>query len=173
LRFPAFLCCVEARACGSEKPLPGFGANSMYREFGLKGVFRLCLMSPNRLTNCTIIVIEDHDDSRSALGLFLARMGADVVLASNGVEGLEAVKNHHPHLVLTDLNMPEMNGFELLREIRALRPDAVGNVPVIAMTAFETRIERARILNMGFQACLQKPSSVENLVETMLSLLEA
>lgn len=109
-------------------------------------------MSPNYLTNHTIIVVEDHDDSRSAMGLLLARLGADVVLASNGVEGLEAVKNHQPHLVLTDLNMPEMNGFDLLREIRALRPESRGDVPIMAMTALHTRIERARILNVGTEA---------------------
>jgi CheY-like chemotaxis protein len=49
-------------------------------------------MSPDRLSNVTIVVVEDHDDARRYLGLFLDRLGANVVLASNGFEGLEATK---------------------------------------------------------------------------------
>jgi CheY-like chemotaxis protein len=129
-------------------------------------------MSPNRLSGRTIIVVEDHDEARMAMGIFLNRLGATVVAAKDGLEGLEAVKNHHPHLVVTDLLMPRMDGFELLREIRALPPEAGGNTPVIAMTALDSRLERTRILNLGFRACLQKPFAVETLVETMLSLLD-
>jgi len=129
-------------------------------------------MSPYRLSGRTIIVVEDHDDARLAMETLFDRMGATVVTAKDGVEGLEAVKKHHPNLVVTDLHMPRMDGFDLLREIRALPPDAGGNTPVIALTALDTRVERARILNLGFQACVQKPCTVENLVETMLSLLD-
>jgi hypothetical protein len=53
-------------------------------------------MSPNRLSNLTIVVAEDHDDSRRFVGLFLDRLGATVVLARNGFEGLEATKNSRP-----------------------------------------------------------------------------
>ena len=123
------------------------------------------------LSNVTVIVVEDHDDTRTFMGLFLVRLGANVILAKDAVEGLEAVKNHGPDLVLSDIQMPGMDGFELLRRIRALGPDAGGNVPVVALTALETRIERTRMLNIGFQACLQKPFIPEKLLETMLSLL--
>ena len=129
-------------------------------------------MSPNRLTNLTIVVVEDHDDARTYLGLFLDRLGASVVVARNGFEGIEAIKNNRPNLVVTDINMPEMDGFELLREIRALGPAAGGSVPVIAMTAFVTNADRARILNAGFQACLPKPFTPDKLVETILTLLD-
>ena len=93
-------------------------------------------MSPNRFSNLTIVVVEDHDDARRYLGLFLDRLGANVVVARNGFEGLEAIKNNRPNLVVSDIQMPGMDGFELLHEIRALGPDAGGSVPVIAMTAF-------------------------------------
>jgi CheY-like chemotaxis protein len=128
-------------------------------------------MSPNRLTNLTIVVVEDHDDARAYLGLFLNRLGANVVMARNGIEGIAAIKNNRPNLVLSDINMPEMDGFELLREIRALGPDAAASVPVIAMTAFVTSADRARILNAGFQACLPKPFTPDKLVNTILTLL--
>ena len=128
-------------------------------------------MSPDRLSNLTIVVVEDHDDVRRYLGLFLGRLGANVVVARNAVEGLEAVKNNHPNLVVSDVKMPGMDGFELLREIRALGPDARGSVPVIAMSAFFTRADCARIFNADFLACLPKPFTPDKLVETILTLL--
>jgi CheY-like chemotaxis protein len=128
-------------------------------------------MSPNRFSNLTIVIVEDHDDARRYLGLFLERLGANVVVARNGFEGLEAIKNNRPNLVVSDINMPEMDGFELLREIRALGSEAGGSVPVIAMTAFVRYADCARILNAGFQACLPKPFTPNKLVETILTLL--
>jgi CheY-like chemotaxis protein len=129
-------------------------------------------MSPNYLSNLTIVVVEDHDDARRYLGLFLDRLGANVVVARNGFEGLEAIKNNRPKMVVSDIDMPEMDGFELLREIRALGSEAGGSVPVIAMTAFVTYADRARILNAGFQACLPKPFTPDKLVETILTVLD-
>jgi len=128
-------------------------------------------MSPSRLSNLTIVVVEDHDDARRYLGLFLNQMGANVVVARNAFEGLEAIKNNHPNLVVSDIRMPGMDGFGLLREIRALGSDAGGSVPVIAMTAHITHADRARILNAGFQAYLPKPFTPDKLVETILTVL--
>jgi CheY-like chemotaxis protein len=127
-------------------------------------------MSPN-LNNLTIIVVENDNDIRRHVGAFLDRSGAKVVVARNGPEGLEAIKNNHPNMVLSDLKMPGMDGFGLLREIRALEPDAGGSVPVIAMTAFVRQQERAHILDAGFQACLPKPFTPDKLLETILTAL--
>jgi CheY-like chemotaxis protein len=129
-------------------------------------------MPPARLSNLTIVVVEDHDDARRYLGLFLDRLGANVVLARNGFEGLEAIKNSRPNLVLSDIYMPQMDGLELLREIRALGSEAGGSVPAIAMTALVSPLEQARILNAGFQACLPKPFTADELVEAILTLLK-
>src|ERR1700688_5153614 len=111
-------------------------------------------MSPNRFSSLTIVVVEDHDDARRYLGLFLDRLGANVVLTRDGFEGLEAVKNSRPNLVVSDISMPGMDGFELLREIRALGPESGGSVPVIALAAFVTPADRARLLNAGLQRVL-------------------
>ena len=125
-------------------------------------------MSPNRLSNFTIVVVDDHSDFRRYLGVFLGRLGANVAVAENAIEGLEAVKTYRPNLVLSDISMPGRDGVGLLIDIRALGPDAGGSVPVIAMTAF---VDRARILNAGFKAFLSKPFSPETLVETILTAL--
>jgi CheY-like chemotaxis protein len=130
-------------------------------------------MSPNRLSNLTIVVVEDHDDARRYLGLFLDRLGATVVVARNGFEGLEAVEINRPDLVVSDIQMPGMDGFELLREIRDLGSDAGGSVPIVAMTAFGTHADRKRLLQSGFKGCLLKPFTPDKLVETILSVLNA
>jgi CheY-like chemotaxis protein len=125
-------------------------------------------MSPTRLRNLTIVVVDDHSDFRRYLGVFLGYLGANVAVAENAMEGLKAVKTYHPNLVLTDISMPGRDGFGLLSDIRALGPDGGGNVPVIAMTAF---VDRTRLLNAGFKAVLSKPFSPETLAETILTAL--
>ena len=126
------------------------------------------LMSDNRLSDLTIVVVEDHDDTRRFLGVFLGRLGANVVLAKNALEGVEAVKTSRPNLVLCDIKMPGRDGFEVLSEIRAIGPAAGGSLPVIAMSALVTHAS-ARML--GFNACLAKPFTPDKLLETILTVL--
>jgi CheY-like chemotaxis protein len=116
------------------------------RTLGGRVIVGFGLMSPN-LNNLTIIVVEDDNDVRRHVGAFLDHSGAKVVVARNGLEGLEAIKINHPHMVLSDIKMLAMDGFGLLREIRALGPNAGGSVPVIAMTAFVGQGERAYLLD--------------------------
>jgi CheY-like chemotaxis protein len=127
-------------------------------------------MSQNPLSNFTIVVVEDQDDMRRSLDMFLRQLGANVVVASNAVEGVEAVKTRHPNLVLCDIKMPGRDGFEVLRKIRALGRAAGGSVPVVAMSALVTHAS-ARMLEAGFQACLPKPFTPDKLVETILNVL--
>jgi CheY-like chemotaxis protein len=126
------------------------------------------LMSHNPLSNFTIVVVEDHDDTRKFLGNFLGHLGANVILARNASEGVEAVKTSRPNLVLCDIKMPGRDGFEVLSEIRALGPFAGGSVPVIAMSAL---VSHASARMIGFQACLAKPFTPDKLLETILTAL--
>jgi CheY-like chemotaxis protein len=121
--------------------------------------------------NISVIVVEDNDDVRTHVSSFLAQMGAKVAVAKNGREGLEAIRSCLPSLVVSDIKMPEMDGFQLLREIRTLGSEAGGRVPVIAMTAFVMQRERTDILDAGFQAYLAKPFTPNKLVETILAVL--
>jgi CheY-like chemotaxis protein len=115
-----------------------------------------------------IVVVEDHDDARKYISMYLRQLGANVVEACNGIEGLEAVKVHRPALVLADIFMPESNGFEMLQEIRALGND--GHVPVIAMTAI---VNSELTLASGFNAFLPKPFTPDDLFWTIRSVLKA
>jgi two-component system, chemotaxis family, CheB/CheR fusion protein len=130
-------------------------------------------MSPNRLSDLTIVVVDDHHEVRRYVGAYLYHLGAHVVVAENAFEGLEAVRTYRPDLVLSDISLPGRDGFGLLRDIRALGPDAGGNVPVIAMTALIGHLDRARVLNAGFQAYLPKPFTPDRLLETILLVLRA
>ena len=132
--------------------------------------------SPNRMppisfNDLTIVVVEDHDDARRYLGLFLSRLGAKVILASNAFEGLEAIKLNRPNLILSDIKMPGRDGFELLREIRALGSNDGGGTPVIAMSGLHASGERMQIIGAGFQGFLPKPFGPDRLVEMILKVL--
>jgi CheY-like chemotaxis protein len=129
------------------------------------------LMSPASLSGLTILVVEDHDDARRYVELFLRQLGANVVAARNAVEGVEAVKRHSPAVVLSDILMPGGDGFQLLREIRALERDWVPPVPVIAMTALFSPADGRRILDAGFSAYLRKPFTPDRLFEAIRSVL--
>jgi CheY-like chemotaxis protein len=129
-------------------------------------------MSADLFKDLTILLVEDDDDTRTYLGLFLARLGARILVARNAFEAVETFKTFHPKLVLSDISMPDRDGFDLLRDIRALGTDAGGAVPVIALSAVVTDLDSARIINAGFQACLPKPFTAEkltNLIEKILN----
>jgi CheY-like chemotaxis protein len=124
------------------------------------------------LSNITIVIVEDHPDTRSSLTQFLHRQGAAVVVSSDAFGGLQAVKEHHPNLVLSDINLPHRDGFELLGDIRALGTEDGGMVPVIAMTAFSDIIDPNRTIAAGFQAHLNKPFGPEQLLEAIKLVLK-
>src|ERR1700758_2511548 len=128
-------------------------------------------MPPNALDNLTIVIVEDHADSRDLIGAFLRQKGANVISAADGFEGLEAVKMHHPDLVLSDLAMPRRDGFELLNDIRSLDSDYGGHVPVIAMTALVHYSDRRRSRDAGFETHLSKPFSPKQLLDAVLSVV--
>src|ERR1700745_1076797 len=129
-------------------------------------------MPLERYNGRTIVVVEDYDDFRRSMAGFLRQqLGGKVVEAGNGIEGLEAIKTHQPALVLTDILMPGLDGFEMLREIRALGKNGERRMPVIAMTALVSETDRKRIFDAGFRAYLPKPFTPERLIETIRCVL--
>ena len=129
-------------------------------------------MSPNRLSKLRIVLVDDNPDVRRHVSAYLSHLGIKVAVADNAIEGLEAVKTYRPNLVLSDISMPGRDGFELLCDIQALNSDGTGRVPVIAMTALVTHIDRARILDADFNELLPKPFTPETLVKTILRALD-
>ena len=126
-----------------------------------------------RFQNITIVIVEDNSDVRLLIADFLAKNGAVVFAAKNGLEGFALVRKNRPDVVLSDINLPGRNGFELLADIRALGRHGGGNVPVIAMTAFGRALGREATLAAGFQAHLDKPFSPDQLLMTIDSVLNS
>jgi two-component system, OmpR family, response regulator len=118
----------------------------------------------------TIVVVENHHEVRRHISVFLRQLGANVIEARNGIEGLEAIRTHQPALVLSDILMPQCDGFEMLREIHALGIDR--HMPVIAMTVLVSEADRVRILAAGFDAYLPKPFTPDMLIQRIEAVLK-
>jgi CheY-like chemotaxis protein len=125
-------------------------------------------MIPERiLTGATVVVVEDHDLIRSLISEFLRQRGAKVIYCSNAVEALDAVRQHRPDLVLSDINLPDADGFQLLQNIRRLDAEIGGNVPVIAMSALGAAVTKQRALAAGFRSYLDKPFTPAQLLRAI------
>ena len=115
-----------------------------------------------------ILVAEDHLDSRDALRALLEAMGYVVLVAGNGRDAVDIALRSAPDLILMDMMMPVMDGFEATRQIRGLHPTAA--IPIIAVTAMEGAQELA--LHAGASAYVRKPIDVRALLSQVSDLLQ-
>ena len=123
------------------------------------------------LQNVKIVVVVDHSDVRLLIAEFLGKKGALVWATKNAFDGIGLIKGIGPDVVLSDINMPGRDGFELSGDIRALGGSSGGSVPVIAMTAFGHTVNREITLAAGFQAHPDKPFTPDQLLATIDSVL--
>jgi len=130
------------------------------------------MYSSGMLDDIVVVVVDDDGDIRFSLAEFLSRQGATVFTCSNAREALEAVRAHHPNIVLSDIGLPNRDGFQLLEDIRSLDAQCDREVPVVAMTAFGWSGERAQRLWGGFQAHLDKPFRPDQLLSMVVSTLD-
>jgi DNA-binding response OmpR family regulator len=121
--------------------------------------------------NTTILVVEDDQATARMLQVRLEMEGLKVLVAQNGVEGLEAIKRESIHLILTDLMMPAMNGFRLVQEVRDLPPPK-GRVPIMLVSSSKHEQDMVRCLAAGADDYITKPISVQPLVERLWRLFE-
>jgi DNA-binding response OmpR family regulator len=110
----------------------------------------------------TILVVDDSLLIRNMMKQGLSQQGFEIILGEDGKEGLQLAINHHPDLVITDFEMPQMNGRELTRELRE-RED-LADTPVIMLTAADSVVDRAKGEHAGVSAFLSKPFQPEKLV---------
>lgn len=119
----------------------------------------------------TILLAEDHADSREMLAVMLEMDGYRVVRAQDGVEALDLARADRPDLIITDVNMPRMNGIDLIRAIRS-SADHLSEVPIVAITAYGSSFcLEAR--DAGANEALAKPLGYENVQEIVTNLLHA
>jgi CheY-like chemotaxis protein len=131
-----------------------------------------CNRDQKQLMGCLILLVDDHKDTLDAIRLFLEFRRAKVLAATAGEDGLDLVVRHHPRVIISDLSMPRMDGYELLDQVRHLAPEEGGGAPVIALTGLSDAEERRKALEAGFARFLTKPVDPEQLVREICNLLE-
>jgi CheY-like chemotaxis protein len=115
------------------------------------------------LAGVTVIVVDDEADARDLLVVSLARAGAQVTACETAGEVLQLLAEIRPHVLLADVEMPEMDGYALMREVRGLPRDRGGLTPAIALTAYASAEDRVRALTAGFDLHLAKPVQLSEL----------
>lgn len=117
---------------------------------------------PTKVGDWVVLVVDDHPDNLTVAKTALTFYGAKVVTANNGQEGLEALPQVQPNLILLDLSMPVMSGWTMFEQVRA--DPTWDAVPIVALTAHAMHGDRERVLEAGFQGYIPKPFNVVTLV---------
>lgn len=117
-----------------------------------------------------VLVVEDNEDNRALLVKVLSRQGYEVVEATSGEEALEIAERLPPDLVLMDLNLVGMSGFEATRRMK--QNSKLRHIPVVAITAYAMVGDRERALECGCNGYLSKPVDVRRLPEQVKAYLE-
>jgi CheY-like chemotaxis protein len=115
-----------------------------------------------------ILVIEDNRDSRDILSKLLRMSGYDVISASDGAAGFDAALEQLPDLIITDINMPRMDGLEFVKRIRTR--EAIGRTPILVVTAFGSNIARDAV-NAGADASVEKPFDFDKFLVLVKDLI--
>jgi len=122
------------------------------------------------LSGVKVLVIDDDQDARELLKRVLAECSADVKSAEGAAEGLGIVQDQRPDVIVSDIGMPGMDGYEFIRTVRDLSAEKGGNTPAIALTAFARSEDRTRAMLAGYQVHIAKPIEPHELVATVSSL---
>lgn len=120
-----------------------------------------------------ILVVEDNEQNRILMRQILTYHGYDVLEATDGLTGLEMARAHMPALILLDIQMPVMNGFAVIRELRN-NPE-LRKIKAIAVTSFAMKGDREKALQAGFDEYVTKPIDTRKfpeLVKQVLSLMQ-
>jgi CheY-like chemotaxis protein len=125
---------------------------------------------PPELTDLSIMFVDDDADSRYLLSLVLDECGAKVMTANSASEAFEMIKREKFDVIISDIGMPDEDGFSLIRKIRELSNEEGGNVPAIALTAYARAEDRVKALRSGFQMHVAKPVEPAELIAIVANL---
>jgi YesN/AraC family two-component response regulator len=122
----------------------------------------------NILSNLRVLYAEDDTETREELQSILELYVAELYIAKNGREGLDLYKKYFPDIVITDIQMPEMNGLSMAADIRVLNSQQ----PIIILSAYNDVEYLFRALELGIQHYITKPISIERLLNKLAELTE-
>ncbi|MGP1385519.1 MAG: PAS domain S-box protein [Thainema sp.] len=124
------------------------------------------------LQDVRILVVDDEPDTRDITRFILRQAGARVVSVSSANEALTVLQQTQPQVLVSDIGMPDIDGYMLMRQIRTLAPEQGGQIPAIALTAYASEIDYERVVAAGFQKHVPKPVDPNTLVEAVASLVK-
>jgi two-component system CheB/CheR fusion protein len=124
----------------------------------------LLAMPSDMLGGMIVLVVDDEVDARDALVGLLERYGASVRSASSVSEAMASLQAELPHVLISDLGMPDDDGYELIRRVRLLPAEAGGLLPSLAVSAYATEEHRKKVMRSGFHMHLEKPVAPAELV---------
>jgi CheY-like chemotaxis protein len=127
-------------------------------------------LTSSYLAGLRILVVDDNPDTRNFLDYCLKEYGATVTVASSANQALAALAQLQHDLLISDIGMPEVDGYSLIEQIRAVPPEQGGNIRAIALTAYAGDSDRSRLLAAGFQAHIAKPVDIDQLLLAIADL---
>ncbi|MEH2062410.1 MAG: ATP-binding protein [Nostoc sp.] len=125
-----------------------------------------------QLQNLCILVVDDDADARMLMQTVLQSAGADVLVAASVKEALAVLEQRSPALLISDISMPDEDGFTLISQVRSRTIEQGGQIPAIALTAFAGAENEQRILKAGFQLFIAKPIKPMELVDKIIKVLK-
>jgi CheY-like chemotaxis protein/anti-sigma regulatory factor (Ser/Thr protein kinase) len=128
-------------------------------------------MTVRDLSGVDALVVDDDRDARELIKRILTDCGASVHIAASAREAFTRFREATPNLLISDLGMPDVDGFELLDWVRHLELDQGSQVPAIALTAFARSEDRLRALEAGFSAHISKPVEPSELIATVAAVV--
>jgi CheY-like chemotaxis protein len=125
----------------------------------------------NVLDSWIIVAIDDEEDSLELVEEILLAYGAEVYTASDGQKGIEIIRSAQPKLVITDISMPNIDGWGVMAAVR--KDPVLAGIPVIALTAHAMVGDRDLILDAGFSQYMTKPITVPTFMSTLVECISA
>jgi PAS domain S-box-containing protein len=151
------------------RPAKGDGAAREHPTRSLPGASQPAL-GPLELKNIRVMIVEDERDAREFLTRLLEGAKAQVCAADSAAEALKKVTQFKPDVVVSDIGMPDMDGYGFIRELRQRPASEGGRTPAVALTAFARSEDRTRALMAGYQMHIAKPVEPTELLATIVAL---
>ena len=123
------------------------------------------------LEGVRILVVDDESDSRELIKAILTGCGGEVNCCESVAQAIKAIRDWKPDLLVSDIGMPNEDGYSLIKKVRSLRSKRAKQLPAIALTAYATKEDKARALSVGFQIHIAKPIEPETLVMSIASVI--
>ncbi|MBX3189163.1 MAG: response regulator [Labilithrix sp.] len=125
------------------------------------------------LEGLRILIVDDDGDARELLKTIFSQRRAVVFAAESVAEAMDLLERERPDVLVSDIAMPEEDGYTLIRRLRALAPERGGRTPAIALTAYAGSADRARALAAGFDRYFSKPLDLDALLDALIDVRSA